>query len=1519
MAARVNVKFVVILASCLLLGAAGVALVAGKVTNLGRSADASIAQGDKALAEGDLRKAIGLYGRAVNKERRNVAYLNKWKDAMGKWVPPTRQAAIDAYMQEYVPALQALADAQRRDTAAFRALLDEQYQRTTRAGRGLAEWEGFVTFYDRLIEDYQGDESGKAVLARYRGLAQMMMLVFNPELSTEIQESGLKDLSAALAADATDSEVAIGVTMFEMAKAKRLRAANNASGADQLERGARARLERLADSDDTRAPRARLMLARLAMDGESRARDVQELVRRLREQRPAIEAAVAKIRSMPAEKVEVDVALQAAQMLTAAVDDGAAQGQALLESLRAGKGEDPNYLLGYARYQMLRGKTEEAIALGEKAAALPDVPLSLKGLLLYDQRAEAVRMQAEAAFTRWDGSRDEAERKALAARITDARKKLADQAGESAAPVLAIDARLALIAGDLAGARTAATRYNDQTNRSDPQMLVMEGELLRRTGNSGAARSTLGRVLQLDQTNLRALISLTELEATAGNFAEAARHAGAASQLLPENAELKDRAQKLAGFASGTGDDPVLNCMKTARDQAMGVGADMAAAEATLDKCLRDHPGEIRLVAAVAQFKAGLGKPDQAIAVVEAALKAKPDDAQLKRMLDGLNVKDQAAAMEQMITAANVPDGQKALARFQLYRQLGRQAEADAALAEAKRLMPEDPAVLEQQFSQAMLKSDQTEVARLVRVAEERNLDRVNGQLYRARAEVGRGALADAAGTLRSVLERDKLNFGAWQLLGLVRLDQGQPDAAAEALSKALEIRPDDVATIVSHIRALVGQNKLGEALAAARKSETIAAGNADFTEMFLQLEATAPGGDPQKAIAARGRLNGVLKINTPQGRTNRAQLASLYINQGKLPEAEALINELISSDSTDPVGVELKAGLIGRRGDVAGAVKMYRDFIEALPEDKRQPLLYVNASRLLTELGQPAEAIKMLGDGRKYQDEQTKLIDRELGDLMFRVGQYEGAAGAYRRVLEGGAKDENNMVRKRILECLLKAKDAAGFDKEYAALTPAQRDATTTLLAAEAASQANDREKARRLLDQAVTQEPKNPTVYMKRSEFNWEDPKMAKDVEADLEQVLRLDPNSILGLVRLSQWLRQTGRDDMAIARLRQALAADPNNESLRLGLVQTFVELGRLTEAAKFLDDTVQAVTGPAQTQWRIRAAEAWARVGEWGRTVDHMAILWNAKRDPGVGIGYARALIKSGRPADLTTAFNVLNSAELRAESGVEAKLLRAQLKSKQGQAAQAATDVASVLTELDQSKREAAADFMEGLTDIYPKSADRVAALAKLESRGAFTGYLALLASATRLSDSAAKPAAVATLQGLAANSTDPRLKASAWEALGTLAFQDRDWEAARRAFEKGLESDPANVALNNNMGFVLGTKLNRGEEAVVFAQKAVDGAPLSSGFRDTLGASLMAAGKLKQSETELNRALNLALNDGDRIPVYIHLGKLRLVQGDKLEARRLLDQARSLVVKNDALRASFAADIDELDKALGAP
>jgi tetratricopeptide (TPR) repeat protein len=1518
MASRVNKKFVVILSAVLLAIAAGVALLAQQAMSYGRSAAQSVAQGDKFAAAGDWDKAVSFYGRAVNKERSNVEYITKWSEAIRKVTPATRQAYMDTYVQQYLPSLQAMAEAKREDVGAWRAMLEERYQRVLAGGgRGLTEWERFVADLERTLEDFRGDQAGRDALLRYRGLARSAMLSFNPELSATLVDAGIDDLSKALAVQPDDPEAVMALAGFEAAKARRLRASNDEAGAEQLSRSAVARLEKLAASESPKALTARVLLARQAIERGGAARDMQQFVQRFRDQAPAIRALADRIAGMEPAKVESAAALAVAGMMAAGLEDGPEQARAMLERLRPAKSDDPAFLLGYARFESGRGKADEAIALAGQVVALPNKPMGLEGVQLFQWRAEALRQQADAAFSGWDMTRDAEGKARYVKTAQEARAKLAEQLGEGSPLVLSADARLALMNNDFTGARTLATRYNDQTNRLDPTMLVMEGELLRRAGSSGAARQTLQRVLELDRTNMRALISMAELEASENNFAEAARYATAASEFVPDNEELAERARRLRDFAGGRGDDKVLNCLKKAGEQAMGVGSDVLAAEATLAACLKENPTDARLIAALAQLKIGLGKPEEARTIIEEALAKKPDDPALKRMKDAIETRDPVAAGEQAIAASDAPELNKALARVQLYRQFGRTAEAEAALKDAVRLGPDDPAVLELQFVEAMLKKDSATLARLVRTAEERNLDRVGGLIYRARMEIAESRLADAAATLRSVIEKDKLNLSAWRLLGLVRIDEGRFVDAEEALERAIDIKPDDLASIIPYIRSLVQQNKLGRALEAARKSEKVGAGNSEFVEMFLQLEASAPGGNVQRAIDSRRRLNSVVKIDTPQGRTNRAQLASLLINDEKFDEAKALIDELRRTEPSDPVGVELQAGLAGRRGDVAGAVKIYKDFIAGLPEAQRQPLLFINASRLLLQLGQPGEAMRMLGDGRAYQKPETMLIDRELGDVHFNLDQYAEAIAAYRRVLDAGVADNGNLLRKRILEALLKQRDAAGFETELAKIPADRRDATVLLLAAESAVQAGDRDKARRLYDQAVTADPRNPLVFIKRADFNWDDPAMSKDVEADLEQVLRVQPNSTLGLVRLARFQRQNGRDDQAVATLRQAVGTDPDNETLRVGEIQTLVELGRLRDAAERTEEALKHFRNAPQ--WRIRAAGAWEAVRDWEKVVEHTTALWAGRPELDIGAMHARALIKSGRPADLNAAFNVLNTAPaVRGEQGPEIRMLRAQLMARQGRAAQAAAEIAAVIKQIDPANRGESAGFMAGLAEMYPKVEDRVAALAKLEQGGAFTGYVALLASATRLQDGTTKTQAISALEGLARSATDKRLQAAAWAALGTLAYQERDWDVALERFGKGLEADPDNIELNNNIAFILATRKNKGAEALPFAQKAVAAFPLSSGFRDTLGVSHLMAGDLPAADRELRRALNLAVNDTERAPIYIHMARLRHAQGNALDARRMLNQAQELALRVEAVRNAYDQDIKDVQALLDA-
>lgn len=1524
MASRVNMKFVLLLSASLTALAGGVAFIGYKA--LASNAEKSIAAGDKALAEGDADKAANFYGRAVFKEQRNAEYIKKWISAIEKRKPEIRQVYADAYRDQYMAALQALAEADRRNLEYARRLIDERWEFTTRIlGSGLGPLESFVDSWETLMRSFNGDQRAKDILGRYRGLARAGILSANPDLAEDKVEQGMKDLDAAIAADPTDSEAILAAAGMEITRARRLKERRTEEAkAEALEASGMSRLNKLAASDDPLAPRAMFVLHNLKLQASTQnAKSPSEVADAVKASRPQIEAIVSKIMAQKPESTDWQTALQLYRVVVFSGPDGKQLAQRMMEHVAAGHPDQPAFTSQWAFLELQSGNTERAIELARKVAALPDKPLSIEGLQLWTLRPNAIKMQADAAFAAWTVAKDDAERKKWVDEVTRLRADLAARVGEGEPALLAVDGRQAFMKNDLLEARRIITRYNDQTQRQDVQMLVLEGDLLRRAGSFGAARQVFERIMQIDRYNVMAMVSLAEVETAENNFPAAAQLFDAASRLVPENEALKKRAKDLADWVKNDASDPVTKCFREARELSMGVAADIPAAAAKLKACIKDHPGDARLVVALVQLLAGLNEVEEAKRVVNEAVAAKPDNATLKELKRRLDSNDPVALMEE--TLANQPglsEAQKNVVRYNMLMRVGRADDARKALAEAVKADAQDAGVLDTQFADAMARRDMAELRRIEQIAVDRNLDRAGGLLYKARREIIEPKLEDAAVTLRTVVEKDKLNQLAWRLLGVVNLDLGRLSEAENALLKAVDIKPDDVQSINAYIRVLANQNKLAEALDFARKSENWGTGDPDFIELLVTLESAAPGGDQSKAILARQRLADRLPKDSPRARANQQMLASLLINAQRFDEAGKIITRLRTEDPKNMTAVELQAGLLGRQGDVPGAVKLYQDAIEALPENERQPLYYINAARLMNQLGDPAAAAAMLEKGRKYQDTQTMLVDREIGDMMFNAGKFDQSIAAYRRVLDAKSEDKGMAVAKRIFEALIRVKNFDEFDKEFNKIPEMERDSTMLLLAAEAAVGQNDRAKARRFYDQAVQADNKNPLVYIKRADFNWDDSKMARDVEADLDQALRVAPNNALVRVRRAKWFSRPGldgtpaRDQLAIQELQQALSSDPSNEQLRLGLAQKFIELGMMRERAQVLDDGVNESQGTIP--WRARAAEAWGDIGEWSRAAEHWEAVWQIRKTVDIANYLADSYLNTNSAKDLQSAAMVLSTPPANADQSLPTRMLRARVMHRQGRIADAVAELSSIFNSVNQADGGNVSSFLGGLRTIYPKTTDRLAVLDKLEERGKFKDWMAFAVAGQRITEESAKAKGVSALQGLADSASDPRLKGQAWSLLGSLSFQAGKFEDAQTQFAKGLELDQDNPELNNNLAYILAVKMNKGTEALPYAQKAVQIAPMNSGFRDTLGAAYLATGKLPEAERELRQALELALNDTERAPVFIHLGKTRLAQGEKSDARRLAGAARDLLVADANLRKSYEPDLQELERQIDA-
>ena len=1640
MASRVNTKFVVGLVAGLL--AILVVVVFVGYNAVKKSGASLMAEGDKFMAEKDYDKAIRAYGRAVNKDQRNIPWIHKWMDAIEISIPPTQQAYQDRYFKEYRAGLRALADADRNNLAPFRRLLDEQMLLTKLSGSSAPAWKQLSDTTEDMLKIWRGDEKGKNILRRYRGLAALGAAIRNPELRDDQIQSGCDDLSAALEADPADQEVIIGLTTYDDLFN---RAAVRRSAEEEGKARVKAGRDRLAQFIE-KNPGANYAAFRLLFldlnankqqfDADMKGKTItKEIAERFEaSQRKQLEEGMTRIIQALRESKDAavdpfstaDIAAMAVGVFPKGMGNqtsGMALGLDILDRVREARPKDTGMIL-MLEARIARSQATEANGFADldtaeqfykKVIALPPMPLSLQGLWLRQYRAEAISSLCSISYQRWEQAKTSADKDAATARVQELRKQLVDMVGENADSVLAVDAMSQMMKGDFMGARSLATRYNDHTNRSDEQMLQIEADILTRTQSTGAAKEIYAGILQRNPGDLKTIIRLGAIEAGAGNFCEAARLYAKAIESNRDNPQLNEMYRTAAEACKGQSSDPVTRTLQEANGLATGIARDLPGAIQKLRDGLQQNDHDPRLTLALAQALFQNKDPAGARQEVQNLQKYledyKPTSEYLdtvKKVRKALDNPDRTAASLQAIDESPTPDWQKNLARFEAYMQAAvaagsrqqaaatrnDQPEADKAAAEVAALQvkardelkkamavrPDDPTVAEVAFTDAVnrftvaktaqnnakyradkaaaaqadaaakgdtaaaakfadqardakaesekpapaIKEASDEMERLALLAESKNLDQVGGLLFRARVQLMNGSYEDAKRSLREVTSKDKFSTVGWRLLGMVLLQAGEGQAAADALAKAVEITPSDIVSSKAYIRALVASKRYTDALTFARRVEPNFGGDAEFAEMLLQLESSnIANADPVRAIAIRNRL----MASDPDNQSNQFQLCLLLIGQKRYPEAQKLISEIRQKDPMNAYGVALDAKLRGDQGDQKGALQVYFDYIKAIPEDKRTQMPYIEAARTVADLGMIDAAVNLLETGRKYQDGKYQPIDRELGDLLFKVRQYDKSIQAYRRLVEAGNTDQK--VRNRIIESLINSGQFVEADKEIASLGDAGKtDATVQLLAAESAvQQANaatdrtvvqqQRDRARRIYDQLIALDSKNWLGFLKRGDFNRNDLAMYREVEQDYLQVLQIDSSINMARARLAGLYQELGRPDQAIDQFRAAIQTDPSDDQLRDAYIDLLYQRKRVIEAANAIEEIVKL--RPTDPQWLYKGGKLALRAERFDRAAEYFGVLWKQNPAPEIAQLYVSALL-SKNPPDLNTATQVLATPALKTDQSIQLCLVRSRLYRTRKQFKEANDQVITALGLVDQSKRDQAGAFVSGLggpEGVYPIEAEMVNALARLEEKAPFKEWLAYFAARVRMKDPAKIPDVRAVVKAVAGTTQDNQLKASACGLLGNLEYGDQQWDAAADYYKQGMDADPKNPELLNNWAYLAATKLKKPKDALEAAEKAVKLSPETPNYLDTLASAYILTQNYDKAAAYLGQAISLARTDDERGPILLHMAQARLGQGNRPEAKRLLDLCEQVFQNTDA-RPNYDADLKALQKAIDA-
>jgi Flp pilus assembly protein TadD len=221
-------------------------------------------------------------------------------------------------------------------------------------------------------------------------------------------------------------------------------------------------------------------------------------------------------------------------------------------------------------------------------------------------------------------------------------------------------------------------------------------------------------------------------------------------------------------------------------------------------------------------------------------------------------------------------------------------------------------------------------------------LPKRGSQLLRAAISSRKGDLTDAIAAFRALVESDPNDFESWANLGVALLNARNASAAADALGRSLQLRPDRPRVVdkwaEAHVAAGTGEQALAEialarkrqaddnflAVPAARLHDLLGRPQRALNELERALEVEPHNGAALAVLAdLHERQNRVESFATTVERLERAApdaellpflKATLALRQGKLEEA--LTFARTASPVTDPGS---RANLIGKICDRLG------------------------------------------------------------------------------------------------------------------------------------------------------------------------------------------------------------------------------------------------------------------------------------------------------------------------------------------------------------------------------------------------------------------------------------------------------------------------------------------------------------------------------------------------------------------------------------------------------------------------
>lgn len=1546
MASKVNVKFVASLVGGLVvlvgvLGLAAYFLLVNSPQDL-------VKKGDQAMTKGDVPSAIAFYSKAVNKDRTNIGYLRKWREAIGAKDPESRVKFLDAY-RDWVNIARQMAIVQHdnlEDQLSYAEIVRQQYLSgpNNRDANKLA-----ISELDTLISYYQGTPAGPwEKLRKYRGIARLRNVSEAADATEQQWKDAQEDLEAAAKADPSDSETALTLVSYLALQADRAERNGNSEKAEQLLAEARKVEEDFLAKNPSSAT-MRLSLVKFDLQAAIRAFAIEN--RNLAPGQAAPDPLAASKAFVDKAKPQFDAASDAAMSQDPATIDVSllslhrqleetvspatrlTKTEALLAKALEKNPNDATLLTFKADLLAQRDDFPQAIATAEKVINLPMLPVGSKGVTLFAQKDLSLFLRVLWGVKQLAAA-PSADHDSLMQRVRQFRQDLAANESQDSP-------RLALADAWLAAAEDQwdkADRLLDQLSRtsriSDVDTLMLWANVALKRGQTGKAEDRLRDALAIAPQNIAASIALAELNIQLQNATTAVSIYESLLRLQPGNADLAkrlERARALAG--TGTSSDPVLqaliNADKLSRPKP-GVTDGPEQVVKYLEEATKKLPADERLFGALAGAYINVGERQKAIDTVKAGVAAFPDSQRLKAFDLQLNSTDSLAAQLYMIDQSQQSDLEKILARYSMFLSAGRKEDAAAEMDKAVKLAPQDAKVVEIQFLDALSTRDLDNAAKFADLAAKVNADQLDGKTFQARLLSSKGDFAGAEKLMKDVIGLGGAQPETWRLLGRFQAQQNKSADAAASFREALKQRPDDAGAVNDLIDALASAGQRDQALLVARESQKFPAvgSNRDFVERWLSLEqdnGTRDVAKSQRELIARA---------DPNNRENLEALAAIYLETREYDKARALIDR-IRAKGDNLSSVRLDAEYAWANREPEKAAKIFSDYA-AVQKGRDQLTAQLGYASFLLSHNQPDEALKVMDQARANQDPKALEADRAIADSTFRLGRFAESAAATRRIMAAGVDGEGNLLRKRLVETLSRQGDYAAAEKELAPLLEGRSpDAVSLLLQADIKQGQKDAAGARQVLDRAVTNFPGEASVFVRRGQFLMNDQTTIKDAVEDFSRAIQLSPNTAqiyklraaaYGSIKQGSESDRLANVDKAIADWRKAVELNPGDDQQLTDFVIRLVQLGREQDAESIADNALAA--RPQSPALLVQIGQVFQSLAKQSQAAKYYQQAFDLDPNDGVAQRLLDALL-SPQVQDLPGAEKLLAIlGQPRIDRNPGFLLAAAKLRMAQGRVAEAGRFAISSLQLLDATQPTQMLAWNNDMQQLIPVKSKYIEFLDDLVRRGSVpkaNEWMKYFRSLLAADDASTKDEALRQLGVLATSAQGADARLYARRAHGGFLLQDKKYEQAAASMLDGLKEFPEDVELLNNYSFMLAKFLGKPAEALPYAEKLatlMQNSPNpQSEVLDSVGFIYTLNEKFKEAADYLQGAVNTARSERAALSASIHLahalrklGKIEDAKRTLQAAENLMNASKQTVEDRDELKAELEAEKAELNK-----